>query len=167
MSVILDCDTASTFAKIDRIDLLKKIFPKSDICITNSVYTELLHAKRIGFSFPDKIFDTIKQIALIEEEIEYFQRFSQDNRIHAGEAEGVTIAKMRDAVFLTNDSLVVRFCEENEIKVLDLKDVLNLMGEKGVVTRKEMLDILRDIEVKDYTIIKGKEETLEIFDVDR
>src|SRR3972149_5522447 len=136
MSVILDCDTASTFAKIDRIALLKKTFPGSDICITNSVYTELLRAKRIGFSFPDKIFDTVKQIALIEAEIEYFQKFSQDNRIHAGEAEGVTIAKMRDAVFLTNDSLVVRFCEENEIKVLDLKDVLNLMGEKGVVTRK-------------------------------
>lgn len=129
MSVILDCDIASTFAKIDRIALLKKTFPKSDICITNSVYTELLRARRIGFSFPDKIFDTVKQIALIEAEIEYFQRFSQDNRIHAGEAEGVTIAMMRDAVFLTNDSLVVRFCEENEIKVLDLKDILNLMGE--------------------------------------
>lgn len=167
MSVILDCDIASTFAKIDRIALLKKIFPKSDICITNSVYTELLRARRIGFSFPDKIFDTVKHIALIEAEIEYFQRFSQDNRIHAGEAEGVAIAKMRDAVFLTNDSLVVRFCEENEIKVLDLKDILNLMGEKGVVTRKEMLDILRDIEVKDNTIIKGKEEILEIFDVER
>jgi len=100
-------------------------------------------------------------------EIEYFQRFSQDNRIHAGEAEGVAIAKMRDALFLTNDSLVVKFCDEHEIKVLDLKDILNLMGEKGVVTRKEMLDILRDIEVKDNTIIKGKEEILEIFDVEQ
>jgi hypothetical protein len=49
---------------------------------------------------------------------------------------------MRDAVFLTNDSLVVRFCEENEIKVLDLKDVLNLMGERRVVTRKEMLELV-------------------------
>ena len=148
MSVILDCDIASTFAKIDRIDLLKKIFPKSDICITNSVYTEVLHAKRIGFSFPDKIFDTVKQIALLE-------------------AKGLAIAKIRDAIFLTNDSLVVRFCEENEIKVLDLKDVLTLIGEKGVVTRKEMLDILRDIEVKDNTIVKGKEEILEIFDAER
>lgn len=78
----------------------------------------------------------------------------------------MAIAKMREAVFLTNDSLVVRFCEENEIKVLDLKDVLTLMGEKGVVTRKEMLDILRDIEAKDNTIIKVKEEILEIFDVE-
>ncbi|KCZ72217.1 hypothetical protein ANME2D_01621 [Candidatus Methanoperedens nitroreducens] len=85
MSIILDCDIASTFAKIDRIALLKKIFPKSDICITSSVYIELLRARRIGFSFPDKIFE---------------------------------------------------------------------------------LDILRDIEVKDNTIIKGKEEILEIFDAE-
>ena len=59
MLVILDCDIASIFAKIDRIALLKKAFPKSDICITNSVYTELLRAKRIGFSFPDRIFDKV------------------------------------------------------------------------------------------------------------
>lgn len=164
MLIILDCDIASTFAKIDRIKLLKKTFPKSDIRITNSVYTELLHAKRIGFSFPDKIFDSIMQIVLKEEEIEYFRSFSQDKRIHAGEAEGLAIAKIRDAVFLTNDSQVVRFCEGNEIKVLDLKDVLTLMGERGVVTKKEMLDIFRDIKTKDNTTIKEKEEILELFE---
>jgi len=164
MSVILDCDIASTFAKINRMALLKKIFPDSDICITNSVYTEIIRAMRLGFSFPDKIFGTVKHIALMEAEIECFQRFSQDRRIHAGEAEGLAIAKVRDSLFLTNDSQVVRFCEEYMIKVLDLKDVLILMGDKGIVTKKEMLDILRDIEVKDNTIIKGKEDILEIFD---
>lgn len=142
MLIILDCDIASTFGKIDRIELLKKTFPKSDIRITNSVYTELLHAKRIGFSFPDKIFDSIVQTVLKEEEIEYFRRFSQDKRIHAGEAEGLAIAKIRNAVFLTNDTLVVRFCEENGIKVLDLKDVLILLGEREIASKKEMVDIL-------------------------
>ncbi|CAD7775887.1 hypothetical protein FHEFKHOI_01864 [Candidatus Methanoperedenaceae archaeon GB50] len=34
MLVIIDCDIASTFAKIDRIDLLKRIFSKSDLCIS-------------------------------------------------------------------------------------------------------------------------------------
>ena len=164
MLVILDCDIASTFAKIDRIALLKRAIPKSDIRITNSVYTELLRAKRVGFLFPDKIFDSIMQIVLKEEEIELFRSFSQDKRIHAGEAEGLAIAKIRDAVFLTNDSLVVRFCEEKGLKVLDLKDVLILMGERGVITKKELLDILREIETKDNTKIKGKEEILELFD---
>jgi len=164
MLIILDCDIASTFAKIDRIALLKKAFPKSDISITNSVYTELLHAKMIGFSFPDKIFDSIMQITLKDEESEYFQRFSKDRRIHAGEAEGLAIAKMRAATFLTTDSLVVRFCEEKGIKVMDLKDVLTLMVERGVVSKEEILDIFRDIEIKDNTTIKGKEEILELFE---
>jgi predicted nucleic acid-binding protein len=160
----MDCDIASTFAKIDRIALLKKAFPKSDICITNSVYTELLRAKRIGFSFPDKILDDVMQIALRAEEIEYFRMFSQDDRIHAGEAEGLAIAKVRSAVFLTNDSQVVRFCEENGIKVMDLKDVLMVIGEKGIVDKREMAAILTKIELKDNTTIKGKEEVIELFD---
>lgn len=164
MLIILDCDIASTFGKIDRIELLKKTFPKSDIRITNSVYTELLHAKRIGFSFPDKIFDSIVQTVLNEEEIEYFRRFSQDKRIHAGEAEGLAIAKIRNAVFLTNDTLVVRFCEENGIKALDLKDVLILLGEREITSKKEMVDILTKIEINDNTTIKGKEEILELFE---
>ena len=48
--------------------------------------------------------------------------------------------------------------------MLDLKDVLTLMGERGVVTKKEMLDILRDIKTKDNTTIKEKEEILELFE---
>lgn len=40
--------------------------------------------------------------------------FSQDKRIHAGEAEGVAIANSRDGVFLTNDHKVVKFCEEKD-----------------------------------------------------
>jgi hypothetical protein len=54
MMVILDCDTASTLAKVDRLYLLKKAFSKADIWITNSVYIELLRAKKAVFSFPDK-----------------------------------------------------------------------------------------------------------------
>lgn len=105
MLIILDCDIASTFAKIDKMGLLKKAFPNSTICITYSVYVELLSAKRIGFSFPDKIFKNIKLIPLKEEEIDDSLKFSRDRRIHTGEAEGLAVASKRNAIFLTNDSL--------------------------------------------------------------
>lgn len=163
MLIILDCDIASTFAKIDRIDLLRKIFPKYDICITNLVYAELLRAKNIGFSFPDKIFSSAKLVALKEEEIEDFRSFSQNKRIHTGEAEGLAIAKGRNAVFLTNDSLAVRFCEENRIKVMDLKDIFILIAKRGILDKTEMTDILKEIETKDNTWIKGKEEIFALF----
>jgi hypothetical protein len=43
--IILDCDMASLLAKVDKIALLKRAFPDSEIFITNSVYIELLRAK--------------------------------------------------------------------------------------------------------------------------
>ena len=48
MMVLVDCDVASTMAKIDRINLLKEAFPDADICITSSVYSELSRAKDDG-----------------------------------------------------------------------------------------------------------------------
>ncbi|MBC2697593.1 MAG: hypothetical protein HF976_10485 [ANME-2 cluster archaeon] len=65
---ILDCDIASIFAKIGRIDLLKETFP-SGVYITNSVYIELMRAKEMGFSFPDEIFDSITTITLNNSEL--------------------------------------------------------------------------------------------------
>mgnify|MGYP001418873387 FL=1 len=50
--IIIDCDVASMLAKVDRIDILSKAFPDANFCITNSVYAELMRAKRAGYSFP-------------------------------------------------------------------------------------------------------------------
>jgi predicted nucleic acid-binding protein len=156
--LILDCDIASTFAKIDRIGLLKKI--KGEIRITKSVYVELMRAKRVGFSFPNKVLD-IPILTLGDEEIEDFRKFSKDKRIHHGEAEGIAIAKNRGAVFLTNDSLVIKFCEEKKIKALSLKDVLILIANRGIIGEEEMRGLLREIEEGDNTFIREKEEILE------
>lgn len=62
MMVVLDCDIASTLAKVNGLALLKKAFQSSEIYITNAVYIELLRAKQAGFSFPDRIFDSIPVI---------------------------------------------------------------------------------------------------------
>lgn len=53
--ILVDCDVASTFAKIGRIDLLRKTFPGADIYITNSVYIELTKSRDEGLSFPEKV----------------------------------------------------------------------------------------------------------------
>ena len=160
---ILDCDIASAFAKINKIDLLKNIFP-SEIYISNSVYIELMRAKDMGFSFPDKIFNSISTITLTDNELTYFQKVSQEKKIHFGETEGISICKNRNAVFLTNDSIVVKFCEAEGIKVLNLKDILIFMAGSNLVSKTEMMDIIRNIENKDNTVIKHKKDILEEYD---
>ena len=164
-TVILDCDIASCLAKVDRVDLLKRAFPDSNICITNSVYIELLRAKQAGFSFPDRIFESIPVISLNQNERETLQKLSVKRLIHFGESEGVSIAKNRDAIFLTNDSKVVRYCREVGINVLDLKDILLLLAIRRMVTYAEMEYLLMDIEIKDNTVINDKTSILDSFDM--
>jgi predicted nucleic acid-binding protein len=53
--VVMDCDLISSFAKVNRIDLLETLFPDAQLVITASVYNELLKTKEYGVYFLDKI----------------------------------------------------------------------------------------------------------------
>ncbi len=162
-TVILDCDIASCLAKINRIDLLGAAFPDCEAYITESVSIELLRASQAGFSFPDRIFESIPVISLNQDERIMLQSMPKNGSIHFGEAEGVIISKSRNGIFLTNDSRVVRHCLDNEIKVLDLRDILLILSKRRVLTREEMKDLIQDIEDMDNTIIKDKSHILDRF----
>lgn len=160
MMILVDCDIASTLAKIDRVNLLRKTFPDADIYITNSVYIELTKSKDEGLSFPDKVFESIPVIIMEKGDFLVFQELSRERSIHFGEAEGLSIAKNRDAIFLSNDTRVIRFCRVSGISVLGLKDLLALIAAKNVVSLTEMQKILSDIPSKDRIFIKSKDRNL-------
>jgi len=159
--VILDCDIASCLAKINRIDLLEAAFPGFEKCITESVFAELQRALQAGFSFPERIFKSIAVISLNQDERTMLQDIPQNRSIHFGEAEGLILSKNRNAIFLTNDSRVVRYCRDNDIKAIDLRDILLLLFRKGALTREEVNDLICDIEEKDNIIIKDKTSILD------
>jgi len=163
--VILDCNLISSFAKINRIDLLEKLFPDARLVITASVYNELLKTKEYGFDFSDEIIQSdIGLINIRKEERSVFEDFLQDYRIHLGEAEGIAIAKCRDGVFMTNDSRAVRFCEEKGVMVLNLKDVLRKIAADEMVNKDEMLKLIKGIENEDRTFIIGANDILEEYE---
>ena len=152
--VVLDCDLTSTFAKVNRIDLLEKLFSDAKLVITASVYNELLQVKQYGFDFPDNVMQSsIGLINIQREERDIFEDFLQDYRIHLGEAEGIAIAKCRNGVFVTNDSRAVEFCKEKRVKVLNLKDILRRIAEEEIINKGEMIKLISDIEDKDRTFI--------------
>ena len=159
--IILDCDIASCLAKIDRIDLLWAAFPDSEVCITESVSIELLRASQAGFSFPDRIFKSIPVISLNQDERIMLHGMPKNRSIHFGEAEGLIISKNRNAIFLTNDIRAVRYCRDNDTKVLDLRDILLILFKKRVLNREEMNDLIRDIEDMNNIIIKDKSSILD------
>jgi predicted nucleic acid-binding protein len=162
--VVLDCDIASCLAKINRMDLLEVAFPGFEKCITESVSIELLRASQAGFSFPERIFKSIPIISLNQEERSMLQDIPQNRSIHFGEAEGIILSKNRNAIFLTNDSRVMRYCRDNDLNVLDLWDILLLLSRQGALTLEEMKDLIRDIEEKDNIIIKDRTSILDEFE---
>jgi len=165
VDVVLDCDIVSTLAKIDKIDLLAGIFKDSRLVIPNAVYVELLEAERIGFIFTEKIFNSqIEITTMIGSELTDFKNIVQNKKIHHGEAEGIVIARNRNGVFLTNDRVAVKFCEQNGVAVLDLKDILKITARKKIVDENEMIKLMKDIEVKDNTVIVERDEILEEYE---
>lgn len=159
LDIVLDCDIISTLAKIDRVDILVDLFKHSRLVIPNAVYVELLEAEKMGFIFPRKIFNSkIELTTMSQQELDDFEKTVKNPKIHSGEAEGITIARNRNGVFLTNDRVTVKFCEQEDIAVLDLKDILRLVAKKRIVNEIEMMQIIKDIEVKDNTVIVEKNE---------
>lgn len=166
VGVVLDCDIASTLAKIDKINLLSEIFKDKRIMIPNAVYVELLEAENMGFTFPDKIFNSKIEIVVMDErELNDFKNTAKNQKIHSGEAEGITIASNRKWVFLTNDWIAVKLCEQMNIAVLDLKDLLKMAARKKIIDEAEMIEIIKDIETKDNTVIVEKEEILQEYKI--
>jgi len=165
-TVVLDCDIASCLAKINRIDLLWAAFPNFEVYITESVSIELLRASQAGFSFPDRIFKSITVISLNQEERMMLQDMPKNRSIHFGEAEGLILSKNRGAIFLKNDSRVVRYCRDSDIKVLDLRDILLLLFMQKALRRDEIIDLIRIIEDKDNIIINDKSDLLDLMKLD-
>jgi len=118
--------------------------------------------RKLALIFRTRVFESkIELTTLKPGELKDFETFVKMPHVHYGEAEGMSIAKNRNAVFLTNDRKVVNLCEEKKIMVLDLKDVLKQIARENLVDKKEMSHILDEIERIENTLIKEKDEIIE------
>lgn len=64
----------SAFAKIKRLELLKRLFSKHHIVITPEVYEELTISLEYGYIFPLDIFRYFEVLPPLEEEREEYQK---------------------------------------------------------------------------------------------
>lgn len=56
-AILMDSDIASAFAKIDRLELLQRLFPDYELLISPEVYEEILVPMDYGYNFPVKIIE--------------------------------------------------------------------------------------------------------------
>ena len=75
----------------------------------------------------------------------------------------MSLAMNRGYVFLTNDTVALKYAESKNIKVLNLKDILIRIAKLKLVAREEMENLMTDMEKKDNTYIKWKDEILNLY----
>ncbi len=165
--MIFDTDILSMLGKIGRADLLRKLFPESDLLISFEVYNELLRAKEAGYDFVDDILKQGFNIIYLDSDLikEYEQKKDELRNIHPGELTSILLCKQKGMDFATNDNKAKRFCEEEGIEWIDIVDIFRLCYLKDVFHRSEIETLIRDIEISDSTRIKKIERIFADVDV--
>ena len=81
-------------------------------------------------------------------------------KLGAGEIECIALCKEHAMTFVTNDEKVKSAAQTLGIDVVDLNVILWYLKEERIVSKEELRKIINDIEVKDNTVLIGKESLL-------
>ncbi len=158
--MIFDTDILSILGKIGRADLLRKLFPETNLLITFEVYNELLIAKEVGYNFVEDILKQKFKIVHLDSDLtlEYEQMKEKLIGIHAGELTSILLCKKEGMDFVTNDKKAKIYCKEIGVEWLDIIDMLRLCYLKRLLNRKEIETLISDIEKTDRTRITRSDE---------
>ena len=163
MNLVFDTDILSTFGKIRRLDLLKKLFPNVRFFVPSSVYNELFKARERGYEFVDYIIESgiLEVTPLNEEELDLLSKLREEQRsLGLGELEGMSICKHREYILVTNDITAKKVCDQYGIKFVDLSMILKSLLEVKILMSDELRALIDEIERKDRVIIKDKDDIL-------
>ena len=75
-----------------------------------------------------------------------------------GELDSIAICTRRNYILLSNERKVIKFCEENEIDHFDLNGILSALWRFDIVSKEDVVQLIKEMEEKDNLKIVSKEE---------
>lgn len=155
MDVVIDADILSTFAKINGLELLQRLFSKSAIIVTPSVRREIRRAQALGIIDHIRLGEKVR-LTLAEKKL--VGEIREGGEVAIADAECLAVAKNRKCLLLTNDRRVQREAVSLSVGHLSLPLLLREMWRERVVPKQRVVDLMEEIEKKDRIVIKNKEE---------
>jgi len=156
MDVVADTDIFSTFAKVKKLGLLPRLFPKSCILICPSVNLEIKKGVDLGllrYSHPPNFIE----IKLGTREREAAREFREDRNLGSGDAECLAVARNRKCLLLTNDRKAEKTADSLSIDHLNLPLLLRELWRSHVMPKSRVMKLMDEIEGKDNVVIKNIE----------
>jgi predicted nucleic acid-binding protein len=144
----IDADILSTFARINRLDILDALFDR--VILPASVIAELGKANISVANLKHEVSKLSRDELLSLRGI--------DPRLGRGESESFALARHRGLLLASNDKMVISLCRKEKVDYLTLPRILRLAVLEGEITRGEARQLLRQIEQEERTVIKDKDE---------
>lgn len=160
MSILLDTDVLSAFAKISGLDLLNELFSGEEMLIANGVYEELAYIRESGYDFVDQIFSFVRNTPMNEAELDKYHSFLKRTNLGKGELQCIAVCIVRGHPFITNDRKARNFASAKGVVTWDIPDILKALRMTGIKSKEDVASLMELLEQKDMMIIKNKNQIL-------
>ena len=162
--LLADTNILSTFAKINELSLLSRLFGNQRLGVVPAVYAEFQAGVNKGYPDLQAVVKLIQQgridlMAPTAQEV--FQEDVLPASFDAGERETLAVAKSRGYTILTNETQIKNWCQREQIDYWDLPGLLRALWRTNLASREQVRSLIDRIEAKDRIIFKNREAILQ------
>lgn len=163
MIVVSDTNVLSSLAAGDAFPLLLWLFARSHVCVPPSVRQELQTGLDKGKTYLELVLQAIdtgqiEVLALSHDEEQMLQGYPP--KLNVGERQAIALAQTRRAMLLSNDKRAVRYCQQQNIRVVTLVDILRLLWIRRVVAQDEVRTIIEKMQIVENLTLTPAQQTV-------
>ncbi len=157
----IDANVLSTFAVIDRLDLLFTLFATTLLHVSENVAAEVMHGLQAGYMHLGRVIELMEDpgpemgIAVHPAGTAEQALFpliplapNHPDRLAKGELDTIALAWTQVATIVTNERRVANFCRSNSyrsIRCFTTADVFRAAWQLGVLTPVEVRELIEDL----------------------
>lgn len=155
MDVVADTDILSTFAKVNKVEMLQRLFSKSTILLTPNVSKEIKKGVKLGIiNFPRPA--RFARIKLDLSEKRLVREIREKRKLSLGDAECIAVAKYRNCLLITNDRDTEIEADSLSVSHINLPLLLRQLWKSNIMPKQQVVELVKEIERKDRMVIKNK-----------
>jgi len=115
---------------------------------------KLLTPLEYGYEYPEEIFAMAELITVSEEEQrEYLKIKEKHAKIGKGELESIVVCLNRGYLFSSFDKKALMVAKVSGVEIITAGVIFKGLVVKGVATKREVLKMIRDIEISDNRVV--------------
>jgi predicted nucleic acid-binding protein len=160
--VVSDTNVLSSLAAGDSLPALLRLFARSTLCIPPSVRDELQVGLDKGKTYLEPIFRAViaQQIEVVPLSLNEEQAMQNyPLRLNLGERQAIALAQTRNVVLLSNDRRALRYCQQQNIRTLNLIGILRLLWIRQIMSQDDVRTLIAKMERVENLVLTPAQRT--------